>query len=118
MDVVVAEVPRADETHGVRLVINCWLTTRRAADVGGLVLLADLAVAVGDDVPRAGVDTEEAGDLSQDAGLFQAFPDRALGSCFPDVLSATGKCPLARVAAPLQQDRACPVRDEATLGRP
>jgi hypothetical protein len=89
VDVVVAEVLRAYETHGVRFVIDRWLTTRGTADVGGLVLLADLTIAVGNDVPWVGVDTEEAGDLSEDAGLFQAFPDRALGSCFPDVLSCS-----------------------------
>src|SRR6266702_533832 len=87
-------------------------TAGRAADVGGLVLLADLTIAVGHDVMRIGVDAEEAGDLSEDAGLLQAFPDRAFGGGLADILSAAGECPLAGVAAALQQDGAVLIHDE------
>jgi hypothetical protein len=105
VNVVGVKVGGVHETHGIRFLVDGGLTAGGAANVGGLVLLADLAVAVGDDVPWVGVDTQKPSDLSQDPGLFQAFPDRALGCGFANVLGATGKGPLTSITAALQQDR-------------
>lgn len=67
-----------DTTNIVSFVVAGGFAAGGAADVGVLALLTDLAVGVGDDVFRVGVDAEEAGDLSADAGLFRAFADGAL----------------------------------------
>lgn len=99
MDVVLVEVGRLDEADSVGLVVDGGLASDGAADVGVLVLLADFAVGVGDDVVRVGVDAQETGDLGDDAGLLQAFPYRALSRRLTDVLSATRQGPLARIAA-------------------
>ncbi|SEQ03033.1 hypothetical protein SAMN05216481_103355 [Streptomyces radiopugnans] len=78
VDVVPVDVGQGDEADIAGLVVDRGFTADGAADVGGLVLLADLAVGVGDDVVRVGVDAEEAGDLGYDAGLLQALAYRAL----------------------------------------
>ena len=87
------------ETHSVRLIVDRRLATGGPTDVGGLVLLADLAVAVGDDVLWVGVHAEETGDLRQNAGLFLTFPDRALGGGLPDVLGAAATDEIQRLLA-------------------
>lgn len=59
VDVVLGEVGRLDEADVVSLVADGGLAPDRAADVGGLILLADLAVRVSNDVVRVGVDARK-----------------------------------------------------------
>jgi len=103
VDVVLVEVDGLDEVDAVGLVVDGGLAADGAADVGVLVLLADLAVGVGDDVLRIGVHPEEVGDLGEDAGLLPAFADGALGGGLADVLGAAGQGPLASVATALSR---------------
>lgn len=117
VDVVVVQVGRLHEADAVRLVVDRGGSADGAADVGVLVLLADLAVGVGDDVLRVGVDAEETGDLGDDAGLLQTLADGALGRGLADVLGSAGERPLAGVAAALEEDGAGLVDDEEVAGR-
>lgn len=59
VDVVLVEVSRLDEGDAVGLLVDRRHSADGSADVGVLVLLADLTVGVGDDVVRVGVDAEE-----------------------------------------------------------
>ena len=87
-----------DPAHAVGLVVHRRGTADRAADVGGFVLLPDLAVGVFDDVRGVGVDAEEPGDFGDDPGLLFAFADGALSRALPDVLCSAGQGPLSGVA--------------------
>src|SRR5690606_7167648 len=66
VDVQAVQFGGEDPAHRVGLGGGAGLTGDRAAGVDRLVLLADLAVGVGDDVLRVGVDPEEAGHLGAD----------------------------------------------------
>src|SRR5581483_4866771 len=115
--VVSVEVLGVDETNAVGFVVDRDLAADGTADIGVLVLLADLPVAVGDDVVCIAVDAEEARDLGYDAGLLQAFTYRALRGGLADLLGSAWQRPLTRIPAALEKDSAVVVNDEQVARR-
>src|SRR5215831_8785215 len=72
-----------------------------AGEQDDLVFLTYLTVAVGDDVPGVGEDTQQPGDLDGDAGLFPGLPDRALGGGLAEFHLPHRQRPLPGVATAL-----------------
>jgi hypothetical protein len=106
VDVQRLQFARGEPSGRRRLVVGCRLAGEQAAEQDDLVLLADLAVGVGDDVTRVGVNAEQPGHLDRDAGLLERLAHSALGDGLSELLLAYGDRPLAGVAAPLEQHAA------------
>src|SRR5215204_1334107 len=117
VDVQLVECVGVDPAH-----LRCFLGGRGlaadgCAEQGYLVFLADLTVGVLHDVVRVGVDAEEPGDLSFDAGLLAALAHRALGRGLAEILRSARQRPLPGVRAPLQQDLSVAIDDQQVAGR-
>ncbi len=89
------------------------LATHRAGAQADGVLLADLAVVVGDDVAGVGVDADETGDLDVQPGFLANFADGGGGGGgLADVLGAAGDGSQGVVGALDQQHPAGVVEDD------
>ena len=80
------------------------------------VVLADLAVVVGDDVAGVGVDADQAVDLDVEAGFLADLADGGFGAGFPDLLSAAGDGPQVVVGALDHQHSARVIEDDGGDG--
>src|ERR1700730_7801576 len=67
-------------------------------------LLAHLAVVVGEDVARVGVDADYPFWFHSESGLLLHFPGNRLGDALADVHDPSGQRPPAVVASALEQD--------------
>jgi hypothetical protein len=72
VDVQDAQLIGGDPASPICFIVDRRYALDRTSDIRVLVLLADLSVAVGNDVVRVGVDAEETGDLREDASLLSA----------------------------------------------
>src|SRR4051794_31077389 len=91
---------RLDPMNLARLAARRGLSTRLTAGQNDRELLPNLVVArVVDDVARVGVDPVNAGDLTDDPGLFDRFANGSVDHGFAQVDSATWYSPVAVIGS-------------------
>jgi hypothetical protein len=107
------ELVVADPTNLAGLIGGMSGPADRAGTETDVELLANLAIAIGDHVPRVAVDADQSRDFDTDAGFLDHLTSHRLGDGLSGLHDASGQSPQSAVAPPVEQNAPIVIYDHS-----